>query len=253
MSMTFSGKVALVTGGSAGIGQATAEAFARQGARVVVSDIDEQGGQAVVEGIRAAGGEAVFVRCNVVSADEVKALMDSVISHYGRLDCAFNNAGIEIEQDKLADGSEDVFDNIMDVNVKGVWQCMKYEIPLMLANGGGSIVNTSSIAGLGAAPKMSIYSASKHAVLGLTRSAAVEYGKKGVRINAVCPAVIDTEMFRRAAAIDPRKAELAAAMHPVGRIGKADEIAAAVLYLCSEGAGFTTGIALPVDGGATCI
>ncbi|WP_373185583.1 SDR family oxidoreductase [Halopseudomonas sp.] len=253
MSMTFSGKVALVTGGSAGIGQATAEAFARQGARVVVSDIDEQGGQAVVEGIKAAGGEAVFVRCNVVSADEVKALMDSVISHYGRLDCAFNNAGIEIEQDKLADGSEDVFDNIMNVNVKGVWQCMKYEIPLMLANGGGSIVNTASIAALGAAPKMSIYSASKHAVLGLTRSAAVEYGKKGVRINAVCPAVIDTEMFRRAAAIDPRKAEFAAAMHPVGRIGKADEIAAAVLYLCSEGAGFTTGIALPVDGGATCI
>lgn len=253
MSMTFSGKVALVTGGAAGIGEATAHAFAAQGARVVVSDIDEAGGQAVVDGIRAAGGEAVFVRCNVVSADEVKALMESVIVHYGRLDCAFNNAGIEIEQDKLADGKEEVFDSIMDVNVKGVWQCMKYEIPLMLANGGGAIVNTASVAGLGAAPKMSIYSASKHAVLGLTRSAAVEYGKKGIRINAVCPAVIDTEMFRRAAALDPRKAEFAAAMHPVGRIGKAEEIASAVLYLCSEGAGFTTGIALPVDGGATCI
>ena len=253
MSMTFSGKVALVTGGSAGIGQATAEAFAAQGARVVVSDIDEKGGRAVVAGIKAAGGDAVFVPCNVVVADEVKALMEAVISHYGRLDCAFNNAGIEIEQDKLADGSEDVFDNIMDVNVKGVWQCMKHEIPLMLANGGGAIVNTASVAGLGAAPKMSIYSASKHAVLGLTRSAAVEYGKKGIRVNAVCPAVIDTEMFRRAAALDPRKAEFAAAMHPVGRIGKAEEIAAAVLYLCSEGAGFTTGIALPVDGGSTCI
>lgn len=253
MSMTFSGKVALVTGGAAGIGEATAHAFAAQGARVVVSDIDEAGGQAVVDGIRAAGGEAVFFRCNVVSADEVKALMESVIGHYGRLDCAFNNAGIEIEQDKLADGKEEVFDSIMDVNVKGVWQCMKYEIPLMLANGGGAIVNTASVAGLGAAPKMSIYSASKHAVLGLTRSAAVEYGKKGIRINAVCPAVIDTEMFRRAAALDPRKAEFAAAMHPVGRIGKAEEIASAVLYLCSEGAGFTTGIALPVDGGATCI
>tara|TARA_R110001592_G_scaffold152614_1_gene380240 strand:- start:1580 stop:2371 length:792 start_codon:yes stop_codon:yes gene_type:complete len=253
MSMTFSGKVALVTGGSAGIGQATAEAFAAQGARVVVSDIDEKGGRAVVAGIKAAGGDAVFVPCNVVVADEVKALMEAVISHYGRLDCAFNNAGIEIEQDKLADGSEDVFDNIMNVNVKGVWQCMKHEIPLMLANGGGAIVNTASVAGLGAAPKMSIYSASKHAVLGLTRSAAVEYGKKGIRVNAVCPAVIDTEMFRRAAALDPRKAEFAAAMHPVGRIGKAEEIAAAVLYLCSEGAGFTTGIALPVDGGSTCI
>jgi NAD(P)-dependent dehydrogenase (short-subunit alcohol dehydrogenase family) len=253
MSKTFSGKVALVTGGAAGIGQATAEAFAAQGARVVVSDIDEKSGQSVVEGIRATGGEAVFVRCNVVDADEVKALMASVISHYGQLDCAFNNAGIEIEQDKLADGNEAVFDSIMDVNVKGVGQGMKHEIPLMLANGGGSIVNTASVAGLGAAPKMSIYSASKHAVLGLTRSAAVEYGKKGVRVNAVCPAVIDTDMFRRAAALEPRKAEVAAAMHPVGRIGKAEEIAAAVLYLCSEGAAFTTGIALPVDGGSTCI
>ncbi|MFN3581652.1 MAG: SDR family oxidoreductase [Pseudomonas sp.] len=253
MSMTFAGKVALVTGGAAGIGQATAEAFAAQGAKVVVSDISEAAGQAVVAGIRAAGGEAVFVACNVVDADQVKALMDAVISHYGRLDCAFNNAGIEIEQDKLADGNEEVFDLIMDVNVKGVWQCMRHEIPLMLAQGCGSIVNTASVAALGAAPKMSIYAASKHAVLGLTRSAAVEYGKKGVRVNAVCPAVIDTEMFRRAAAIDPRKADFAAGMHPVGRIGKAEEIAAAVLYLCSEGAGFTTGIALPVDGGATCI
>ena len=253
MSKPFAGKVALVTGGAAGIGQATAEAFAAQGAKVVVSDINQADGQRVVDGIRAAGGEAVFVPCNVASAEETKALMDAVISHYGRLDCAFNNAGIEIEQDKLADGDEAVFDRIMDVNVKGVWQCMRYEIPLMLAAGGGSIVNTASVAALGAAPKMSIYSASKHAVLGLTRSAAVEYAKKGVRINAVCPAVIDTDMFRRAAAIDPRKADFAAAMHPVGRIGKAEEIAAAVLYLCSEGAGFTTGIALPVDGGATCI
>ncbi|MBQ0744760.1 MAG: SDR family oxidoreductase [Pseudomonas sp.] len=253
MSTTFAGKVALVTGGAAGIGQATAEAFAAQGAKVVVSDISEAAGQAVVEGIKAKGGDAVFVACNVAKADEVKALMDAVIAHYGRLDCAFNNAGIEIEQDKLADGNEDVFDAIMDVNVKGVWQCMRFQIPLMLKQGGGAIVNTASVAALGAAPKMSIYAASKHAVLGLTRSAAVEYAKKSIRVNAVCPAVIDTEMFRRAAAIDPRKAEFAAAMHPVGRIGKADEIAAAVLYLCSEGAGFTTGIALPVDGGATCI
>ncbi|WP_339649092.1 SDR family oxidoreductase [Halopseudomonas pelagia] len=253
MGNTFAGKVALVTGGAAGIGQATAEAFAAQGAKVVVSDISQAAGEAVVQGIKAAGGEAFFVACNVARADEVKALMEAVITHYGRLDCAFNNAGIEIEQDKLADGNEEVFDSIMDVNVKGVWQCMRFQIPLMLAQGGGAIVNTASVAALGAAPKMSIYSASKHAVLGLTRSAAVEYAKKSIRINAVCPAVIDTEMFRRAAAVDPRKAEFAAAMHPVGRIGKAEEIAAAVLYLCSEGAGFTTGIALPVDGGATCI
>lgn len=253
MSNSFAGKVALVTGAAAGIGKATAEAFAGQGAKVVVSDIDVESGLAVAEQIKAAGGEALFIACNVADADQVAALMAQIQDTYGRLDCAFNNAGIEIEQDKLADGHEQVFDAIMGVNVKGVWLCMKHQIPLMLAQGGGAIVNTASVAALGGAPKMSIYSASKHAVLGLTRSAAVEYAKKGIRINAVCPAVIDTDMFRRAAAIDPRKADFAAAMHPVGRLGKAEEIAAAVLYLCSEGAGFTTGIALPVDGGATCI
>lgn len=253
MSSTFSGKVVLITGAAAGIGKATAEAFAAQGARLVLADIDAIGGEAVVADIRERGGEAVFSRCNVADAEQVKGLMQMIENDFGRLDCAFNNAGVEFEQHKLADGDEAVFDRIMDVNVKGVWQCMRFEIPLMLKNGGGAIVNTASIAALGAAPKMSIYAASKHAVLGLTRSAAVEYAKKGVRINAVCPAVIDTEMFRRAAEIEPRKAEIAAAMHPIGRIGKAEEIAAAVLYLCSEGAGFTTGIALPVDGGSTCI
>lgn len=253
MSNSFAGKVALVTGAAAGIGKATAEAFAAQGAKVVVSDINTESGLAVAEQIKAAGGEAVFIACNVADAGQVAGLMAQIQQTYGRLDCAFNNAGIEIEQDKLADGHEQVFDAIMGVNVKGVWLCMKHQIPLMLAQGGGAIVNTASVAALGAAPKMSIYSASKHAVLGLTRSAAVEYAKKGIRINAVCPAVIDTDMFRRAAAIDPRKAEFAAAMHPIGRLGQAEEIAAAVLYLCSEGAGFTTGIALPVDGGATCI
>lgn len=253
MGKQFEGKVALVTGGAAGIGKATVEAFAAEGASVVVSDIDVQGGEALAQTIRAAGGKALFIACDVSKADQVEAMMEQIKAEFGRLDCAFNNAGIEIERDKLADGKEEVFDAIMDVNVKGVWQCMRFELPLMLAQGGGAIVNTASVAALGAAPKMSIYAASKHAVLGLTRSAAVEYAKKGVRINAVCPAVIDTDMFRRAAALEPRKAEFAASMHPVGRLGKAEEIAAAVLYLCSEGAGFTTGIALPVDGGATCI
>lgn len=253
MSRAFEGKVALVTGGAAGIGRATALAFAEQGAQVVVADIDTRGGEETVALIAAAGGQASFMACNVASAEQVAALMAAIQSSHGRLDCAFNNAGIEYEQDKLADGDETVFDRIMDVNVKGVWLCMKHQIPLMLAQGGGAIVNTASVAALGAAPKMSIYSASKHAVLGLTRSAAVEYAKKGIRINSVCPAVIDTDMFRRAAALDPRKAEFAAAMHPIGRIGRAEEIAAAVLYLCSDAAGFTTGIALPVDGGSTCI
>lgn len=253
MSMTFSGQVALVTGAANGIGRATALAFAEEGLKVVVADLDVTGGEGTVALIREVGGEAVFVRCNVTLEADVKNLMQQVLNSYGRLDYAFNNAGIEIEQGKLADGTLDEFDAIMGVNVKGVWLCMKYQLPLLLAQGGGAIVNTASVAGLGAAPKMSIYAASKHAVIGLTKSAAIEYAKKKIRVNAVCPAVIDTDMFRRAYEADPRKAEFAAAMHPVGRIGTVAEIASAVLYLCSDGAAFTTGHALAVDGGATAI
>ncbi|MBF8006646.1 SDR family oxidoreductase [Pseudomonas brenneri] len=253
MSMTFSGQVALVTGAANGIGRATALAFAQEGLKVVVADLDVAGGEGTVALIREAGGEAVFVRCNVTLEADVQQLMQQVLNSYGRLDYAFNNAGIEIEQGKLADGTLDEFDAIMGVNVKGAWLCMKYQLPLLLAQGGGAIVNTASVAGLGAAPKMSIYAASKHAVIGLTKSAAIEYAKKKIRVNAVCPAVIDTDMFRRAYEADPRKAEFAAAMHPVGRIGTVDEIASAVLYLCSDGAAFTTGHALAVDGGATAI
>ncbi|WP_431034514.1 SDR family oxidoreductase [Pseudomonas yamanorum] len=255
MSMTFSGQVALVTGAAAGIGRATALAFAAEGLKVVVADLDAAGGEGTVALIHQAGGEAVFVRCNVTLEADVQQLMQQTVATYGRLDYAFNNAGIEIEKGKLADGSLDEFDAIMgvNVNVKGVWLCMKYQLPLLLAQGGGAIVNTASVAGLGAAPKMSIYAASKHAVIGLTKSAAIEYAKKKIRVNAVCPAVIDTDMFRRAYEADPRKAEFAAAMHPVGRIGKVEEIASAVLYLCSDGAAFTTGQALAVDGGATAI
>ena len=253
MSMTFSGQVALVTGAAAGIGRATALAFAGEGLKVVVADLDVAGGEGTVALIQQAGGDAMFVRCNVTLEADVQQLMTQTVAVYGRLDYAFNNAGIEIEKGKLADGSLDEFDAIMGVNVKGVWLCMKYQLPLLLAQGGGAIVNTASVAGLGAAPKMSIYAASKHAVIGLTKSAAIEYAKKKIRVNAVCPAVIDTDMFRRAYEADPRKAEFAAAMHPVGRIGKVEEIASAVLYLCSDGAAFTTGHALAVDGGATAI
>ncbi len=253
MSMTFSGQVALITGAAAGIGRATAQAFAEQGLKVVLADIDEAGIRDGAQSIRAAGGEAIAVRCDVTRDAEVKALIEQTLAQFGRLDYAFNNAGIEIEQGRLAEGSEAEFDAIMGVNVKGVWLCMKHQLPVMLAQGAGAIVNTASVAGLGAAPKMSIYAASKHAVIGLTKSAAIEYAKKKIRVNAVCPAVIDTDMFRRAYEADPRKAEFAAAMHPVGRIGKVEEIAAAVLYLCSDGAAFTTGQALAVDGGATAI
>jgi len=253
MGMSFSGQVALVTGASAGIGRATALAFAEQGLKVVVADVDETGGRACAEAILEAGGDATFVRCDVTQDVQVKAMVEQTVATYGRLDYAFNNAGIEIEKGRLAEGSEAEFDAIMGVNVKGVWLCMKHQLPVMLAQGGGAIVNTASVAGLGAAPKMSIYAASKHAVIGLTKSAAIEYAKKQIRVNAVCPAVIDTDMFRRAYEADPRKAEFAAAMHPVGRVGKVEEIAAAVLYLCSDGAAFTTGHALAVDGGATAI
>jgi NAD(P)-dependent dehydrogenase (short-subunit alcohol dehydrogenase family) len=178
MSIKFSGKVALVTGAGNGIGRAAAIAFSQSGVQVVVSDIDAKGGEETVAAIKAAGGVASFISCDVTRDDQVRALVQATVASYGRLDYAFNNAGIEIEHSKLAEGTESEFDAIMNVNVKGVWLCMKYEIPAMLAQGGGAIVNTASIAGLGAAPKMSIYSASKHAVIGLTKSAAVEYAKK---------------------------------------------------------------------------
>lgn len=253
MSMTFSGQVALVTGGAAGIGRAVALAFAAEGLRVVVADRDALGGEATVAQIRQAGGHGLFVACDVTRDSEVRQLHARIVEVHGRLDYAFNNAGIEIERGRLAEGSEAEFDAIMAVNVKGVWLCMKYQLPLMMAQGGGAIVNTASVAGLAAAPKMSLYAASKHAVIGLTKSAAVEYAKKGIRVNAVCPAVIDTDMFRRAYEADPRKAEFAAAMHPVGRIGTVEEVASAVLYLCCDGAKFTTGHSLTVDGGAMAI
>ena len=251
MSMTFAGQVALVTGAAAGIGRATALAFAAHGLKVLVVDMDSAGGEGTAGLIRQAGGEALFLPCDVTKDAQVQQMMAQAVDAYGRVDYAFNNAGIEIEKGRLAEGSEAEFDAIMGVNVKGVWLCMKYQLPLMLAQGGGAIVNTASVAGLGAAPKMSIYSASKHAVIGLTKSAAIEYAKKRIRVNAVCPAVIDTDMFRRAYEADPKKGEFANAMHPVGRIGTVEEIASAVLYLCSDGASFTTGHSLVVDGGVT--
>jgi NAD(P)-dependent dehydrogenase (short-subunit alcohol dehydrogenase family) len=249
----FDDKVVLITGAGNGIGRATALAFAQQGASIVVADINRDDGEKTTAMITEAGGAATFVLCDVTKDHDVQSMVNVTLETYGKLDIAFNNAGIEIEQSKLADGDEATYDKIMDVNVKGVWRCMKYQIPALLQQSTSAIVNTASIAGLGAAPKMSIYSASKHAVIGLTKSAAVEYGKKGLRVNAICPAVIDTEMFRRATQNDPQKEQYVRSLHPVGRIGQAEEVAAAVLYLCSDLAGFTTGIALPIDGGATAI
>ena len=248
----FNDKVVLVTGAAAGIGESAAQAFAAQGANVVLADID-QAGEKVAQSLCTQGHKAVFHSCDVRDPKSVSALFTFIRDTFGRLDVAFNNAGIDIETGKLADGSEHVFDKIMDVNVKGVWLCMQHEIKIMLKIGGGSIVNTASVAGLGAAPKMSIYAASKHAVVGLTKSAAVEYAKKGIRVNAICPAVIDTNMYRRAIAGDEKKAHIIGSMHPVGRIGKVEEVVGGVLYLSSDAAGFTTGVSLPIDGGSTAI
>jgi NAD(P)-dependent dehydrogenase (short-subunit alcohol dehydrogenase family) len=252
MTQEFEERIVFVTGASAGIGAAAARAFVDQGATVVLADIDESG-EALAASLRANGGKAHFIKCDVCEPQSVKQVIDHIEQKFGRLDIAFNNAGIDIETDKIGDCKESVFDKIIDVNVKGVWLCMQQEIKLMLKTGGGAIVNTASIAGLGAAPKMGIYSASKHAVIGLTKSAAVEYAKKGIRVNAVCPAVIDTDMYRRALDGDPIKELAINKLHPVGRIGLPQEVASAVLYLSSQASGFTTGVALPVDGGATAI
>jgi NAD(P)-dependent dehydrogenase (short-subunit alcohol dehydrogenase family) len=247
----FEGKVALVTGGGSGIGRATALAFARDGARVVIGNRNVQRGEETVSMIRAAGGTASFQRTDVLVAADIEALVKHAVSEYGGLDLAFNNAGIEGEPRPLAEQTEANYDAVMDINVKGVWLSMKYEIPRMLDQGGGAIVNCSSVAGVIAFPGIGIYSASKHAVIGLTKTAALEYSAQGIRINAVNPAVIDTEMVDRLADGMKMKKDDLTTFHPIGRLGRVDEVAEAVLWLCSGRASFVTGHSLIVDGGFT--
>jgi NAD(P)-dependent dehydrogenase (short-subunit alcohol dehydrogenase family) len=247
----LAGKIALVTGGAGGIGRATALAFAEQGAKVVVADIQGEAAQRVADEVAASGGEAISVAVDVSRRDQVEAMVAEIVARFGRLDVAFNNAALDLEHEPLAKSSEEMFDRLMNVNVKGVWLCMKYEIQQMLAQGGGAIVNTSSIGGLSGAPRQPIYAGTKHAVLGLTKAAALEYGRKGIRINAVCPGVIRTEMMERAIARDPRRSEHIDRIHPIGRVGEAEEIARAVLFLCSDDASFVLGQSLAVDGGYT--
>ncbi len=248
----FDGKVALVTGGGSGIGRATALAFAREGAQVIIGNRNVQRGEETVSMIRDAGGTASFKKTDVLVAAEINALVDHAVTTYGRLDVAFNNAGIEGDvHPTLVEQTEANYDAVMDINVKGVWLSMKYEIPRMLEHGGGAIVNCASVAGLIGFPGIGIYIASKHAVIGLTKTAALEFSAQGIRVNAVCPAVIDTEMVDRlAAGMNMNKDDLTP-LHPIGRLGRVEEVAEAVLWLCSGRASFVTGHSLIVDGGFT--
>jgi len=249
MAGLVDGKIALVTGGGSGIGRATALTFACEGAKVVVADVVVDGGEETVRLIKAAGGEAIFVKADMARAAEVEAIVQKAVATYGRLDCAHNNAGIEGATARTADYREEDWDRVISINLTGVWFCMKYEIAQMLKQGGGAIVNTASDAGLLGVPQMPAYVASKHGVVGLTKTAALEYAKSGIRVNAVCPGVIKTPMVDRITGQRAGRAERMAAAEPVGRMGKPEEIAEAAVWLCSDAASFVTGLPMPVDGG----
>jgi NAD(P)-dependent dehydrogenase (short-subunit alcohol dehydrogenase family) len=243
----FSGRVALVTGAAAGIGRATALAFARAGARVALADVDEDGGRETEALITALGTEVRFFPTDVSSADDVRGMVDATVGNFGRLDFAHNNAGVAAAQHDVGDLPEAEWDRVQGVMLRGVYLCMKYELPHLLETG-GAIVNTASGAGLVGYPGQSPYVSSKHGVLGLTKSAALEYGHRGVRVNAVCPGTVLTPMVEAATQL-PGLEEQLVALHPIGRIGTPDEIAQAVLWLCSDGSSFVLGHALAVDGG----
>lgn len=243
------GKVALVTGAAMGIGRASAELFAREGAAVVVADIDEDGGRATVAMIEDAGGRASFVRADVSVKADVEAMVQYAVDTFGGLDCAHNNAGIAAPMAPLADYSDDAWDRTIAVMLTGVYRCMKAEIPRMLERGGGAIVNTASGVGLVAYPNQAAYTASKHGVIGLTKVAALDYGALGIRVNAICPGTARTPMVDAAIRYDPSIDAHLKSMHPIGRIGEASEVAEAAVWLCSPAASFVLGVALPVDGG----
>lgn len=250
----MNGKVALVTGAAHGIGRASALALARAGASVCVADIDAAAGESVANEIVAAGGRAFYQPCDVRSTDDARAMVAATLAEYGRLDAAVNNAGIAGSFDhRLHEAADDMLDAVLAVNLRGVWNCLKAELAVMLPQGSGAIVNMASVAGLIGAPKAAAYTASKHAVVGITRSAALDYARAGLRINAVCPAYTDTRMVQAAVTADPRMAAIMSRAIPMGRLGTADEIAAAVLWLCSDESSFVTGHALALDGGLVAI
>lgn len=244
----FDGQVVIVTGGGSGIGQAACHLYAREGARVVVSDVDEKGGEKTVEAIRGINGEAIFVRADVSNPEDCEAMVAAALEQFGRLDVAFNNAGIGGEAAITADYSVAGWQKVIDINLSGVFYCMKYEIPAMLTAGGGAIVNMASILGQVAFENSSAYVAAKHGVVGLTKNAAVEYAKQGLRINAVGPAFIRTPLI---AGIEENEQarDLLVSLHPLGRLGEAEEVAEAVIWLSSQKASFITGAYYPIDGG----
>lgn len=247
MEKIFENKVAIVTGGSFGIGQATAIAFAKRGAKVVVADWIEN--QETLKLVKASGGEGTFVKCDVSKSKDVESLIKQTVEAYGRLDFAVNNAGIEGMTAFTHECAEDNFDKTIGVNLKGVWLCMKNELSVMLKQNKGSIVNIASIAGLVGFPGLPAYVSSKHAVVGLTKTAALEYAKLGIRINAVCPGVIKTPMIDRTTGNDKTVEKKFEDMEPVGRMGQPEEVAEAILWLCSDASSFVTGHAMAVDGG----
>jgi NAD(P)-dependent dehydrogenase (short-subunit alcohol dehydrogenase family) len=251
MLLGLENKVALVTGGGSGIGRACALAFAREGAKVVVADVMERGGEETVQMIREAGGESIFVKTDVSKTADVEALVKSAVDTYGRLDCAINNAGIEGIMAPTADYTEENWDRVININLKGVWLCMKYEIPEMQKQGSGAIVNMASVAGLVGFQGMPAYCASKGGIIQLTKVAALEYAKAGIRVNAVCPGVIRTPMVERVTGGNPEAEAQFTAMEPVGRMGTPGEIAESVVWLCSDAASFITGHPMVVDGGLT--
>jgi NAD(P)-dependent dehydrogenase (short-subunit alcohol dehydrogenase family) len=250
MSGSVADKVALVTGGGSGLGRATVQTLAREGAKVLVADVDLAGAAATVRLISDAGGEASAFAMDVTIATQVEAMVETTIERYGRLDCAFNNAGIPGQVGtSVIDYTEEDWDRVVAVNLKGVWLCMKYEIKQMLAQGGGAVVNTASIAGLVGLVGSSPYVASKHGVVGLTKTAALEYAQQNIRVNAVCPGVFKTPLVDKVIAEHPEREELYLTAQPIGRLGRPEELAEAVVWLCSDAASFVTGHAFPVDGG----
>jgi NAD(P)-dependent dehydrogenase (short-subunit alcohol dehydrogenase family) len=251
MDESFKGKVAFVTGAGSGIGRATALAFAHEGASVVVADRSEESNQETARMVEQLGGRALAAKCDVTRTEDVKTALDKAVEAFGRLDIAFNNAGSEQAITATADLTEQEWDRILNINLRGVFLCMKYEIPLMIRNGGGVIVNTSSGAGVKGFKGQAAYAAAKHGVIGLTRSAALDYASQNIRINAVCPGIIETSMMQRFTGGSSEGRERVIAQEPVGRMGKPEEIAAAVVWLCSDPAAFMIGHAMVIDGGQT--